>query len=655
MAYVLKDKIKISRPIVFLCGPYYNDSDKSDRRKILKDFFFAQFPNRCMPLIIDDFLTKENIGDDSISIQLLEEIFAGISHRTYIFLDTMSSAVELGLFTNSACNNSIHVFIPCEKERNCGAIGVFTRDVVLEDNAERVKTVAYHPRIERVALSTDYVCEYYKFIRDQLPTVLADDILEDYGKGLKPEYTIQLLCSDSYPKQDYSIHYQYNKEEDSLVIFISVKLLFYIVSGIVYAEYAKNLTNKKGLDFNHYNIDNAVSHLKSILIAFVLKNTFLGVSGRTKVDIQTVLAKDIEDIVKHIVTFIFIYHRKSRLKGYFLVRKNQIIKELDLKVNPTELFGLGAEDVDFLHKVWEESPECFRTFEIRTGHKNRQLVTYNEEEYGQNMRRLHEKVSKALYKGHRFSSHSFAYQKGKSVGSCAMRHRDSVSFLKFDIHDFFHSVNKIKLLKKVMQEFDVDAVYKEQMTGILDTCFYNGEMPLGLVPSPVLSDIYMKEFDDAVLQGLESRYVYTRYADDILISSTDVISAKEEKDIQALLEKLLGALKMKLNDKKYMRRDFRREGDFIKYLGLNIVKGSSGNSITVGKAYKNYIAKCYLNYMQMAETDEGGKKYYLGKQIAGYLGFVKMIEGEEGLKKIYKRIEKSTEGRVVIRDRIPNL
>lgn len=652
MAYVLKDKIKISRPIVFLCGPYYNDSDKSDRRKILKDFFFAQFPNRCMPLIIDDFLTKENIGDDSVSIQLLEEIFAGISHRTYIFLDTMSSAVELGLFTNSACNNSIHVFIPCERERNCGTIGVFTRDVVLEDNAERVKTVAYHPRIERVALSTDYVCEYYKFIRDQLPTVLADDILEDYGKGLEPEYTIQLLCSDSYPKQDYSIHYQYNKEEDSLVIFISVKLLFYIVSGIVYAEYSKNLTNKRGLDFDHYNIDATVSHLKSILIVFVSKNTFLGINGKTKVQIQTVLAKAIEDIVKHIVTFIFTYHRKARLKGYFFVRKNQIIKELDREGSPTDLFGLDAADVDFLHKFWEEPTECFRTFEIKTGKKKRELVTYSVKEDGQSMRRLHEKMAKALCKGHVFSSHSFAYQKGKSVGDCARLHEDSVCFLKFDIHEFFHSVDKKKLLKKVMKEFRVDAVYKEQMAGILDTCFCNGKMPLGLVASPVLSDIYMEEFDAALAGELEGGYVYTRYADDILISSPGTISAMEEERLRALLEKQLDGLKMSLNEKKYRRRDFQRSGDFIKYLGINIVKGASGNFITVGKAYKNYIAKCYLKYMQMTESDE---KYYLGKQIAGYLGFVRMIEGEEGLKKIYKRIEKSTEGRVVIRDRIPNL
>ena len=233
MTYILKDKIKIDKPIVFLCGPYYNNSDKSDRRKILQDFFLTEFPQHCLPLIIDDFLTKENIGDNSVSIQLLEEIFAGISHKTYIFLDTMSSAVELGLFTNSAYNNSIYVLIPYEREKNCDNIGAFTKDVVLEDNRDRVKKVYYHLGIERVAFSTDYVGEFYKFIDNQLPAALKQDILRDYKENIKPEYEIILKCSDSYPKEDYCINYQYDKGENSLVVFISVKLLFYIVGAFL--------------------------------------------------------------------------------------------------------------------------------------------------------------------------------------------------------------------------------------------------------------------------------------------------------------------------------------------------------------------------------------------------------------------------------------
>ena len=285
MAYVLNDKIKISKPIVFLCGPYYNDLDKSDRRKILQDFFLNQFPNHSLPLIIDDFLTKENIKDDTISIQVLEEIFAGISHATYIFLDTMSSAVELGLFTNSAYNNSLYVFVPYEKDRNCGTIGVFTRDTVLEDNIERVKTIYYHPRIERVAISTDHVGEFYKFIHDRMPSNIEKEIVNEYSNNNKAEYEVMLSCEDNYPKNDFCINYQYNKPENSLVVFVSVKLLFYIVAGILYSEYADNLRKKENLDFDHYNIDNAVSHLKSTMLAFLMRNTFLGLNGKTKISI----------------------------------------------------------------------------------------------------------------------------------------------------------------------------------------------------------------------------------------------------------------------------------------------------------------------------------------------------------------------------------
>ena len=655
MAYVLNDKIKIDKPIVFLCGPYYNDSDKSDRRKILQDFFLKEFPNHCLPLIIDDFLTKENIGDTSVSIQLLEEIFAGISQKTYIFLDTMSSAVELGLFTNSAYNNSICVLVPYERERNCGNIGVFTKDVVLEDNIDRVKAVYYHPRIERVAFSTDYVGEFYKFINDQLPVELGKDILQDYTNNIKSEYKITLMCNDSYPKNDYCINYQYNKMENSLIVFISVKLLFYIVGGIVYSEYSENLRRKENLDFNHYNIDNAVAHLKSLLMSFVLKNTFLGVNGKTEISIQTVLVKNIEDVVKHIVIFIFTYHKNARLKGYFFVGKNEVIKELDLQENPTDFFALNVTDIEFIKSFRSKYFKCFRTFELKTGYKKRKIVTYESDENGQSMRELHKKMASILYEEYLFDDHSFAYQKRKSVKACAECHKHSVSFLKFDIHKFFNSIEKKKLVKKLMKEFELDTIYEEQISTILDTSFVEGKMPIGLITSPILSDIYMKEFDREFASELGNCYIYTRYADDILISYSDIISQEEELRIKSLLKEKLSTLGLILNEKKYMRRDLIKNGEHIKYLGLNIVKSENENVISVGKAYKNYIAKCYLKYIVMDDDKENKEKYYLGKQIAGYLSFVKMIEGEVGLKKIYTRIEKSTEGRVVIKERINNL
>ena len=165
----------------------------------------------------------------------------------------------------------------------------------------------------------------------------------------------------------------------------------------------------------------------------------------------------------------------------------------------------------------------------------------------------------------------------------------------------------------------------------------------------------MREFDREFSRELGDCYIYTRYADDILISHSAVIDQKEELRIKSLLERKLGILGLRLNKKKYMRRDLINNGEHIKYLGLNRVKNGDEDMISVGKAYKNYIAKCYLNYIVMNPDKESKEKYYFGKQIAGYLSFVKMIEGDLGLKKIYTRIEKSTGGRIVIKDKIDNL
>ena len=39
MGYILRDQITITRPIVFLCGPYFDKNNVGDRRYILRKFF----------------------------------------------------------------------------------------------------------------------------------------------------------------------------------------------------------------------------------------------------------------------------------------------------------------------------------------------------------------------------------------------------------------------------------------------------------------------------------------------------------------------------------------------------------------------------------------------------------------------------------------
>ncbi|MFR2171481.1 MAG: hypothetical protein ACLS54_12710 [Anaerostipes hadrus] len=72
-------------------------------------------------------------------------------------------------------------------------------------------------------------------------------------------------------------------------------------------------------------------------------------------------------------------------------------------------------------------------------------------------------------------------------------------------------------------------------------------------------------------------------------------------------------LGLKMNNKKYMKRNLKAIGDYVKYLGINIVVGKNGNIITVGKTYKNYIAKTYLRYIEI-DDENREEKFYLGKK-----------------------------------------
>ena len=170
MGYILRDEIIIRRPIVFLCGPYCQKTNKSDRRNILRKCFKDNFKDGVLPLIIDDFLTEENIKDPQINIQLMEEIFASISQKTYIFLDTLSAASELGLFMNHAFLNKVVAYIPKESDiLNKKNVGYFVKDVILKMNSRQAKYIEYRPAITRILIATDYDVKHYGFINDIVP------------------------------------------------------------------------------------------------------------------------------------------------------------------------------------------------------------------------------------------------------------------------------------------------------------------------------------------------------------------------------------------------------------------------------------------------------------------------------------------------------
>ena len=148
--------------------------------------------------------------------------------------------------------------------------------------------------------------------------------------------------------------------------------------------------------------------------------------------------------------------------------------------------------------------------------------------------------------------------------------------------------------------------------------------------------------------------VYTRYADDIMISSKTNINQELHSKIQKIIEVELNKVSLSLNTQKSTFINFDNQHKFIRYVGINIIQGENGNYLSVGKNYIYSIAKEYLRYQNKVEVLNSGniddgeisleelKKdiFYERMIIIGKVGFLKQIEGERGYHRLEKRLKK---------------
>jgi len=201
--------------------------------------------------------------------------------------------------------------------------------------------------------------------------------------------------------------------------------------------------------------------------------------------------------------------------------------------------------------------------------------------------------------------------------------------------------------------FKIDRDYKN----LLKACMYNNMLPLGLITSPILSDIYLHEFDRKVsnlLSACNKRIIFTRYADDMFFSCKEEMDNNDIDYITNSLSQELVKINLQINQEKTVCKKLENIGDHIKILGLNIVKTQTQNEITVGKKFVNDTCKMYLQNLDNKNNDEVLKesKFYGEKRIAGRIAYIGQIEGIVGYEKLRKRILKSTDNRVNIPDHI---
>jgi hypothetical protein len=139
---------------------------------------------------------------------------------------------------------------------------------------------------------------------------------------------------------------------------------------------------------------------------------------------------------------------------------------------------------------------------------------------------------KLLFELHMFALYhttAFAYVRGRSTIDAIKRHQRNESkwFLKLDFSNFFGSTTPEFVLDMLSRIFPFSEIVrvqagKDELAKVLSLCFLNNGLPQGTPISPFLTNVMMIAIDHKISNTLRNfdnrRFVYTRYADDLLIS-----------------------------------------------------------------------------------------------------------------------------------------
>lgn len=241
-----------------------------------------------------------------------------------------------------------------------------------------------------------------------------------------------------------------------------------------------------------------------------------------------------------------------------------------------------------------------------------------------------------LYASHHTSA--FAYVTGRCTVDAVKRHQANNSrwFLKIDFSNFFGSTTFEFLYSQLCTIFPFCEIVKttageSELRKALSLCFLRGGLPQGTPISPLLTNLMMIPIDHALSKEMREHtphLVYTRYADDLLLSSDIKFDYVE---IQNQVKSILTRFNAPFNVKEEKTR-FGSSAGRNWNLGVMLNKD---NEITIGHAKKKQFKVMLYTLMN---DDKNGVVWNIedAQELNGLISYYKMVEGD----KIDKIIDK---------------
>lgn len=217
--------------------------------------------------------------------------------------------------------------------------------------------------------------------------------------------------------------------------------------------------------------------------------------------------------------------------------------------------------VEHLAQVWGFTPAAIRYF-ARHPENEYKRFTVPKKSGGQReilapkykLKIMQRWISQHILKANRPHPASTAFYPGDSIVRNAEQHIGKATVIRIDLKDFFPSI-PFKRVRKVFQSLG----YPYQVAQVLaNLCCYQGALPQGAPSSPHLANLICRNLDERMTAlSVRMHFSYTRYADDLIISS-------DHPNVAGLIPFLLEIVRSEsfvVNEKKIkvMRQNKRQE------------------------------------------------------------------------------------------------
>jgi hypothetical protein len=248
-----------------------------------------------------------------------------------------------------------------------------------------------------------------------------------------------------------------------------------------------------------------------------------------------------------------------------------------------------------------------------------------------------------------YHTSAFAYVRKRSTVDAVKRHQynESKWFGKYDLSNFFGSTTPEFVEKMFSMIFPFSEVMKnlegkEQLTTALSLAFLDGGLPQGTPISPIITNLMMIPIDFTLSKKLrqfeKQKFIYTRYADDFLVSSRYDFDFKK---IENLIVNTLKSFDAPFNIKSSKTRYGSSSGSNWN-LGVMLNKD---NKLTIGYKKKRQFQAMLASYVM---DKQNGVNWDLNdvQVLEGYRNYYRMIEGDT-IDKIVEHIGKKFKVNIV--------